>query len=389
MATLGAILVVLLAGGLVFAFSVGEALVAALGGAGPCANGPASTATHAPMPSDWARVSPPPEAAPETSIWGAAWVRDRWVAVGFDAAASDLPTPGVAWTSADGVTWSATASLGGDSSASAVTPVGSSAIVVGRYGNDAAAWYQADGAWGLALLPSRSGPFASEAFIVDGDCGRLVAAGPNGEDLVPVTWTSADALNWERVELPQADVSSSAFGVAVTQEVQVVVGAGTRSDGSIGAVAWRATDGNDWRALDLPGPGALAGDVAATADGFVAVGWSSEPATPVLWRSRDGLAWERMDVPTDLADAGLALELTAVEAWGSGFVVAGLGRSGDGTARGLVWVASDGETLRPVVAPGDAILFDEVAVGPRGMVLIGRFDGPDGMGSRGAIWVSR
>ncbi len=390
LATLGAILVVSAAALLVLALSAGEAFVGLAVGGAPCDDRPAAPARHAPLPTAWTRAAAPPEAAPETSIWGAAWVRDRWIAVGFDAGDSDAAS-GVAWSSVDGTTWSATTPFGADSSAAAVIPVGSGAVAVGRYRSDAAAWHRARDTWQVALLASRPGPFASEAFVLDGDCGRLVAAGPEGDDLAPVTWTSTDALAWQRNELRRADVSSHAFGVAVTHEAQVIVGAGVRSDGGVGAMAWHATDGGDWRAVDLPGPAALASDVAATANGFVAVGWSSDPAEAVLWRSPDGLAWEVRDADAAFAAAPRRLELTSVEAWGDGFVVAGLRRSADGTrSRGLVWVARDGEVLQPIPAPAEATLIDEVVVGAEGMVLIGRFrDSEEGMGSPGTIWVGR
>ncbi len=143
------------------------------------------------------------------------------------------------------------------------------------------------------------------------------------EDHCPTAlWSSLDGLTWERILL---DDTAFPSGLADGEAGLVAVGSDGSDTGSWAAV-WTSADGTDWERVphDPQVLGAGEGtyesmtDVAAGADGFVAVG--TDGTNAIVWFSPDGVTWER--IPYDPEVFGNT-SMTTVIAWGNGYLAAG------------------------------------------------------------------
>jgi hypothetical protein len=114
-----------------------------------------------------------------------------------------------------------------------------------------------------------------------------------GDDADAVTWRSADAATWERVEGGElaGPLNQSAAGVTVGDDVIVAVGS-TDLGGGGDAAAWTSADAGTW-ARSVHDENIFGGDqaqqmtdVASVGGLVVAVGWSG--STP---ESRDSAVW--------------------------------------------------------------------------------------------------
>ncbi|HHC07411.1 MAG TPA: hypothetical protein ENK55_01655 [Actinobacteria bacterium] len=118
-------------------------------------------------------------------------------------------------------------------------------------------------------------------------------------------------------------------------------------------------------------------------DGFLAVGWESQEATPraVLLRSVDGVSWARE--PLDLP-AGTLLQDVAIGPQGA--VLAGV----EGTEAVVYWSTPDGSWVRSRIDPDAgrmSSVVNAVRATPDEFVAVGRTDDQRG-GSRAAVWRS-
>ncbi|WP_188192466.1 hypothetical protein [Nonomuraea sp. SYSU D8015] len=174
----------------------------------------------------------------------------------------------------------------------------------------------------------------------------FVAVGGSGaaDQESSVVWYSEDGLNWSarpRV-VPEGATSAGFRQVAVHQDKLVAIGTAL-TDGSRRAFAAVSDDdGATWQTAWLPADQAAAvHDLAATAEGLVAVGWHGVPGEgdSAAWTSQDGLSWNRMALTKDrLAGQGMQW-LTAVAV--SGAEVVALGRSTTYNADHLIlWTSS-------------------------------------------------
>ncbi|MEV8630214.1 hypothetical protein AB0395_01015 [Streptosporangium sp. NPDC051023] len=159
-----------------------------------------------------------------------------------------------------------------------------------------------------------------------------VAVGGMGttEHETGVVWVSADGINWvaRKPVLPSGATSAGlrhvvshgtsivAAGTATTAEGQRAFGAVSEDNGSSWEFSWLSAD-----------QAAAVQDLAATAEGVVAVGWQGVPGEgdSVAWTSEDGLKWQS-HTPTEGSLGGEgAQRLSAVAV--SGDQVLALGRS--------------------------------------------------------------
>ncbi|WP_205315634.1 hypothetical protein, partial [Nonomuraea lactucae] len=157
-----------------------------------------------------------------------------------------------------------------------------------------------------------------------------VGGAGTGDDEIGVVWVSADGLNWKARKRPAPPGSSSAGLRQVAAHQDKVIAVGTaKTQGSRRVFAAVSEDeGATWRTSWLPAERAAAvHDLAAGAQGLVAVGWHGRPGDgdSAAWVSQDGTAWERSDLTRDRLGGPGMQWLAAVTLAGSEVVA--LGRS--------------------------------------------------------------
>ncbi|BCL12870.1 hypothetical protein [Micromonospora sagamiensis] len=130
--------------------------------------------------------------------------------------------------------------------------------------------------------------------------GSLLPAG--GGSLLPVAWTSGDAVTWRRWMLPATSGKGQAQRVARVGSTVLVVG--SRGDG-FGAWRW---DGTDWR--EAGAFGAAAGPGVPWVDGLAVVGAqvvavAGDGGGYGMWHSPDaGGSWRPVGMPAAVPDGG-------------------------------------------------------------------------------------
>ncbi len=284
-----------------------------------------------------------------------------FVAVGYETETdTTLPAAAAAWWSEDGWNWERIADDTFDDPArmDAVVATDDGFVAVGsagRTGDDAAVWRSDDGRdW--ERVEGNDDAFAGgDMSDVTGSGDGLVAVGRvrvGGEDeteLEPGIWRSSDGDEWERVEdsdLPGMAADVSLNGVTVSDDG--FVGGGVRSGE---AEVWRSDDGTTWERVESDAfeDGITVGELAASADGYVATGSAGklgEDATEAIWFSPDGEEWEPVDV-----DLNPDLSVSGLDANSDGrFVAAGplfsdpLAENQDATDTSEVWASADGRS---------------------------------------------
>ncbi|MGH2406987.1 MAG: WD40/YVTN/BNR-like repeat-containing protein [Candidatus Limnocylindrales bacterium] len=117
------------------------------------------------------------------------------------------------------------------------------------------------------------------------------------------------------------------------------------------AAIWTSNDGFSWRlASDFPvADGTLADAIASSPRGLLAGGADGRKAA--AWRSTDGVAWAQVDGGTAFSDPAAPLQISAVTAWGTGWVAAGYLGTYAGPLRAAFWTSPDGIAWQRV---GDA-----------------------------------
>jgi hypothetical protein len=239
-------------------------LIAALVGCAPSPT-PSPSATPPPIPADFvpwpdlvwtpAELPPRPGAATNERVAAVAASRNGFAAVGYRET-GDV-RDGVAWSSVDGLRWSAAA----------------------------------DPAFkGIELVDVAEAPSGFTALGV---------ASPDGEHPTAVVFASADGKTWQRLAPLPTTGDTYPGSIAGGSGGVLVVG----SD-AVGAVAaWRSGDGRTFRRVTLTGPaGDGLVDPHAIDGGFLALG--TKDGAPALLRSADGTSWDaaQIDTRTD-ADA--------------------------------------------------------------------------------------
>jgi hypothetical protein len=332
-------------------------LLAACGEAAPVAGAdPGSEPAPAPAPTTTTESAPAAGGAttaaptPDASDAGAAGA----------AGAAELSIAGLDGAALQGITQGAQGSL----------------VVVGSDGSAAAAWSQSDGAWQRGDVEDAED--VDRLRTVASGAGGLVAFG-GGDDQPSTGWTSDDGTVWTpfaaegidvRVNAVTADGAGwvavgdriapegggSAAGVVLRSDDGVTwtvvtdrlrAGDGTVSDVAVGdgvvvAVGFDTAGGRIWRdpaSQRRPIGGDVAGTsiqgVAATGDGFVALGRNLGDLRAVAWTSQDGETWERHDLEGDAFEP--TDEVNDLTATDDGLVAAG--SSPDG---GVLWTSDDG-----------------------------------------------
>ena len=254
--------------------------------------GPAGTAAGGPSIS-WEVVDPDPtsEAGPATVIgWG-----DGYVGIGS----------GRSWASKDGKAWTSAPSAG-DALEGEMVAVGSGLVAAGTVSNgmQAAAWTSGDGVTWTAstdadLLPAPGYRGTSISGLAAGPGGIAAVGtewGENGQR--PAAWWSTDGVEWVRSTEPL--VGSGARDVAVLGDGFVIVGAANAlANEGTRAAFWFSDDGRTWTTVADDGVrgGKEPQAVVASDTGLVSVGYrfgfTELPGAmaPMTWTSGDGRSW--------------------------------------------------------------------------------------------------
>ncbi|MFI6500655.1 hypothetical protein [Nonomuraea typhae] len=266
-------------------------------------------------------------------------------------------------------------------------------VAVGAASGDAGVWTSAD--WQNWNATSLGGPRRQLLNdVVYGRRGWLAAgsteSGTSATD--PLIVTSADGRTWKRAEAPARpnghtylDVQSVAAG-----DKGYILSGEDRGPDTVRAAIWFTPDLRRYtRSERLPqdGAGVRIHDLAATQDGYVAVGSSGwgEAESTVVWTSKDGLNWtpRKRPAPPDASSAGLR----QVVAFGQMVVATGTAQV-NGMARAFAASSEDGgSTWRYAWLPAErAAAVHDLAASENGLVAVG-WHGPPG-GADSAAWIS-
>jgi hypothetical protein len=411
----------------VAAFGLAAAVVVSACGptpASPAASGQASAAaSHRPGPPglDWSAAAEverpegmsaePPSVPPVTG--GGLGHPGHFAGQGnpFDVAAvgDRLVAPGYTFPDFHAVTWSSTdrrqwsmadlsPGVGGAFALAIAAGRDGRSVIVGRIGNDAAAWSSSDGvAWrqadgGPAFVES---PETRMTAVVATPVG-FVAGGWAGITNQPARarfWGSSDGLSWVRLGDDPAFADGRVTSIVAAAGGLVAVGTTGPVGRSTGSAVWRSTDGRTWDRVT--GSAALAagsmtgvtagGTGPAGGTGLVAVGASLDGTRALVWLSSDGLTWRLAPEQESLSYHGLKIGMSDVVAGPDGTLVA-VGEFIPGTqyGQGTSWVSPDGSTWTraedlPVMGQGQpaAVIADGSGADGPGYVAVGTVGAPD------------
>jgi hypothetical protein len=252
-------------------------------------------------------------------------------------------------------------------------------LAVGTADGHPAIWRRgANGNWTLESAASLSAVAGSAGLtsVTHGPAGWIaVGATSEGRSTGPVVLASADGVRWQPVtSLAAAAVAGTEFlGAAAGRSGYVVVGrqmVGSRTF----AVLWYSADLRSWTAdnndgLDGRLEASTANAIAATTDGFVAVG--SHGAVQSMWISSDGRHW-RMDSVAAPAGAASAT-LRSVAASGTRVVAGGYAATPAGDIPVVVASTDDGGEWRQIVlqAPDGLGVITALTATPDGFTAAG------------------
>ncbi len=168
---------------------------------------------------------------------------------------------------------------------------------------------------------------------VSGD--RWIAVGDRvdpegGESYQGAIWISEDGRSFTPVTSDLALAEGTLSDVATTGDTVVVVGFDIN-----GGKVWSADDMSAFSAATGPFEAATVEGVAATNDGFVAVGRGIADLRPLAWTSEDGRRWQRADVEAgDVRPEDQIRDVSTVDG-----VVIAVGGSLDSS---VLWTLEDG-----------------------------------------------
>jgi hypothetical protein len=251
--------------------------------------------------------------------------------------------------------------------------------------------------WTRTTLPM---PFKTDAHAFGGPGGGIAAMPTSGfidflSDTAAHTkvFRSADGLTWTEIGGVSGTEASGITG-PVAFDGQRYVALGVESGGDAygpqnNGAAWVSTDVSHWAKApaQVSFGGASLSDIAADANGFVAIGTGQTGGVAVL-TSSDGLQWTRVDDPNTFPPD--VSEATAIDEMAGAFVI--VGRTGDQPA---VWTSRDGhEWVRVASLPESPnTVLQGLAPGPGGLVTLAigpaPSDDPTGEGLRAVSpWTS-
>jgi hypothetical protein len=317
-------------------------------------------------------------------------VGDRLVAVGYTF--PDFHA--VAWASNDRHGWQLADLQPGTDSAFALSiaagldtgPTAGRVAVVGRIGNDAAAWTSGDG---RTWVPATGGlefvepPETRMTTVVAGPGGFVAGgwAGISNQPGEPRFWTSPDGGSWTRLALDGA-ADGRVAAIARGPDGLVAVGTTGPVGHPTGSAVWHSADGASWQRV-VAAPALAAGQVAsvtAGGPGFVAVGSDLASTAAMVWLSPDGVTWELAPAQDAFTYHGLGITMADVTAGPDGQLVAvGHFLFGQQYGQGTAWVSDDGRTWTRM--PDEAVFGqgEPMAVIPDGpgYVATGTVGAPD------------
>ncbi|WP_157249544.1 hypothetical protein [Nonomuraea typhae] len=266
-------------------------------------------------------------------------------------------------------------------------------VAVGAASGDAGVWTSAD--WQNWTATSLGGPRRQLLNdLVYGRRGWLAAgsteSGTSATD--PLIVTSADGRTWKRAEAPARPNGHAYLDVqaVAADDKGYILSGEDRGPDTARAAIWFTPDLRRFtRSERLPqdGAGVRIHDLAATPDGYVAVGSSGwgEAESAVVWTSKDGLNWtpRKRPAPPDASSAGLR----QVVAFGQMVVATGTAQV-NGMARAFAASSEDGgSTWRYAWLPAErAAAVHDLAASENGLVAVG-WHGPPG-GADSAAWIS-
>ncbi|MEV0149564.1 MULTISPECIES: hypothetical protein [unclassified Nonomuraea] len=271
-------------------------------------------------------------------------------------------------------------------------------VAVGSASGDAGIWTSLN--WKSWTSMSLGGPREQElADVVYGRRGWLAAGSTQTGIGVtePLLVTSEDGRSWKRVPAggdlarPQDHARLAVTAVAAGPEGYVLAGEDTSASGMTGPALWFTRDLRKFtRSRKLPqgGSGVRVLDLAATADGYVAVGAAGggDGERGMVWVSEDGVNWKARKrlVPDGAASAGLR----HVAAYQGRIVAVGTARV-QGAGRAFAAVSEDdGATWSTSWLPAEraADVYD-LAATDQGLVAVGWHGTPGDADS--AAWISQ
>jgi len=269
-------------------------------------------------------------------------------------------------------------------------------LAVGGADGHPAIWSRAaDGTWRLVSASSpavyqRPG-VANLTSVAHGPAGWLAVGDViSGAARQPVAVTSADGVTWHPLGDTAAFTGPGAYvtGVTAGRNGYVVVGR-RAAGGRVFAAMWWSASLRGWVSGDNGGldgrlePSA-AYAVAATADGFIAVG--SHGTCHAVWTSPDGQHWSVYDVPVPPGASSAALRFVATD--GTRAVAAGYAVTKAGDVPIVVVSADGGRHWRQIVlpAPGGGGAVTALTAAGAGFVAAGQA-GPAGA-ARAVTWRS-
>ncbi len=240
---------------------------------------------------------------------------------------------------------------------------------------------RAAGTW--TLVASGDGAVMGLDDVVTGGPG-FVAVGAVGD--LPAVWTSADGVSWTRsTDVPQACVAGPGFGglSTVVRGGPGFVAMGGPGPFGLGERAvWTSPDGLSWTQVGDGGfsaeaPGDATIELLAVGPGLVAVA-TGDGVEPAVWTSPDGVSWTRV---ADDPAASAYVAMSGLTEGGPGLVA--VGAAGGGAA---VWTSPDGLSWTRV-PENDAVFSDAamsaVVTGGPGLVAVGHT-----ADDRAAVWTS-
>jgi len=252
-------------------------------------------------------------------------------------------------------------------------------LAAGTADGHPAIWRRAsNGSWALESAASLGAVTGSAGLtsVAHGPAGWIaVGATSDGRATEPVALASADGVRWQPVTAltTQAGTGTEFLGAAAGRSGYVVVGR-QMVGGRTFAVLWYSADLRSWIAdgndgLDGRLQASTANAIAATADGFVAVG--SHGAAQSMWTSPDGRHWQLSSVPTPAGAASATLR--SVAASGTRVVAGGYAATRAGDIPVAVVSTDGGAQWRQIVlqSPDDLGVITALTATPDGFTAAG------------------
>lgn len=241
-----------------------------------------------------------------------------------------------AWRSADGAAWQNVhvADTADGRAMRAVALVGDTGVAFGGSDDGPSRQWTVSEAGQVWRADGPARGIDGRVNAVAGDGGRWVAVGDmvdaeSGTAAAGAVWASDDGAQW--TQLAEVPVREGTFSdVAVRDDTVVAVGFDVA-----GGVVWTSIDGEGETVDDDTFDAASIEGVAATPDGFVALGRGLADLRPVVWTSTDGRRWERDGPQTDVFAPDR--QINEVATVGNRLVAVGSAPEG-----GSVWTSDDG-----------------------------------------------